>query len=162
MEVFGHARRIYLGPQAQEVLRPWLRTDPTACLFQPKEAVAEFRASRPPGRSRRARSQPRLPRSKGRKDRPGVGPGERYSAQSYGQAIRYGIAKANREAEKTGGARIPWWHPHQLRHSAATRLRREFGLDVARAVLGQRSLASAHIYAELDRAGAVEAMARIG
>ena len=34
---------------------------------------------------------------------------------------------------------IPHWHPNQLRHNAATRLRREFGLDMARAVLGHSS-----------------------
>ena len=84
-----------------------------------------------------------------------------YSSQSYGQAIWNGIAKANREAERTGAAGSRG-HPHQLRHSAATRLRREFGLDVARAVLGHHSLAITAIYAELDLAKAAEAMARIG
>jgi integrase len=122
--------------------------------------MAEYQAGLRRGRS--APDRPRPTQRQGRTGRPGVGPGERYSAQSYGQAIRYGIAKANREAERTGGDRIPWWHPHQLRHNAATRLRREFGLDIARAVLGQRSLAAAHIYAELDQAGAVAAVARIG
>ena len=34
-------RTIHLGPQAQEVLRPWLRSDPVAHLFSPKEAMAE-------------------------------------------------------------------------------------------------------------------------
>jgi integrase len=33
-------RMIYLGPQAQEVLRPWLRTALQEFLFQPREAVA--------------------------------------------------------------------------------------------------------------------------
>ena len=34
----GHARTVFLGPRAQEVSRPWLRADPTAFLFQPREA----------------------------------------------------------------------------------------------------------------------------
>ncbi len=63
-------------------------------------------------------------------------PGERYDTSSYRRAIIYAIGKANqRRAEKELDP-IPSWHPHQLRHSAATRLRREFGLDAARAVLG--------------------------
>jgi integrase len=54
------------------------------------------------------------------------------------------------------------WHPHQLRHNAATKLRREYGLDAARAVLGHRSPAVTEVYAEVDAAKAVEAMERIG
>jgi integrase len=57
---------------------------------------------------------------------------------------------------------IPLWHPNQLRHNAATRLRREFGLDVARAVLGHSSPAVTEVYAELDGAKAAEAMERVG
>jgi integrase len=43
------------------------------------------------------------------------------------------------------------WNPHQLRHSAATRIRREFGLDAAQVVLGHRTLAVTQVYAEQDR-----------
>ncbi len=57
---------------------------------------------------------------------------------------------------------MPKWHPHQLRHNAATRLRKEFGLDTARAVLGHSSTAVTEVYAELDRDKAAHAMARIG
>jgi integrase len=67
---------------------------------------------------------------------------------------------APRECPRVGPP--PSWHPHQLRHNAATRLRKEFGLDVARAVLGHSSAAVTEIYAELDMAKASEAMGRIG
>jgi integrase len=154
--IYGYERKIYLGPQAQEVLRPWLRADPTAFLFQPREAMAEYRA----GLRRGRRSPAQSPRRQGRYG--GRRAGEMYSPQSYRHAISAGIAKANREAERTRGARIPRWRPHQLRHSAATRLRREFGLDVASAVLGYRSAVVAPVYAERDVAKAVEAVARIG
>src|SRR5207248_1012509 len=39
----GHARKIYLGPRAQAVLKPWLRTDLDGYLFQPAEADAWHR-----------------------------------------------------------------------------------------------------------------------
>ena len=45
---------------------------------------------------------------------------------------------------------------------AATRLRKEFGLDVARAVLGHSSPVVTEVYAELDGAKAAEAMERAG
>jgi integrase len=54
------------------------------------------------------------------------------------------------------------WHPNRLRHSAATRLRREFGLDVAKAVLGHSSVMPTQVYAEQDQAAAADAMRRIG
>ena len=50
---FGHERKVYLGPLAQQVLRPWLRADPAAALFQPREAVAEYRAGVRRGGGRR-------------------------------------------------------------------------------------------------------------
>jgi integrase len=40
----GRERRIYLGPKAQETLRPWLRPELTAYLFSPAEAEAERRS----------------------------------------------------------------------------------------------------------------------
>jgi integrase len=59
-------------------------------------------------------------------------------------------------------ANVPHWHAHQLRHNAATWLRKEFGLDVARVILGHRSAQITEIYAELDRSKAIEAMASVG
>jgi integrase len=74
----------------------------------------------------------------------------------------YGIRKAQNAAQEAGERPIPHWHPNQLRHNAATRLRREFGLDVARAVLGHSSPVVTELYAELDGAKAAEAMERVG
>ena len=54
------------------------------------------------------------------------------------------------------------WHPHQLRHNAATNLRKKFGLEAAQIVLGHRSAAITEVYAELDQQKAVEAMLKIG
>lgn len=54
------------------------------------------------------------------------------------------------------------WHPHQLRHNAATYLRKEFGLDVARVILGHSSIAVTEIYAEQDEAKARRVIKKIG
>jgi integrase len=45
-EHHNKTRRIYLGPAAQEVLRPWLRPELTAYLFSPKEVMEQHRAGR--------------------------------------------------------------------------------------------------------------------
>jgi integrase len=54
------------------------------------------------------------------------------------------------------------WHPNRLRHTTATELRREFGLDAARAVLGHRSPQITEVYAEIDVAKAAAVMEKLG
>ena len=157
-EHHGRERRIYLGPTAQEILRPWLRMELTAYLFSPREAMQHRLAER--RRNRKSKVQPsQKNRSKARPKRK---PGERYDTRSLYHAVAYGIRKAQDAAKKAGERPIADWHPNQLRHNAATRLRREFGLDVARAVLGHSSPVMTEVYAELDGAKAAEAMERVG
>ena len=43
-EHHGMNRVIYLGPQAQLILQPFLFRDPAAYLFSPREAIAALRA----------------------------------------------------------------------------------------------------------------------
>jgi integrase len=54
------------------------------------------------------------------------------------------------------------WHPHQLRHNAATRLRREFGIEAARVILGHRSAGITEIYAEADMEKGKKIMGEVG
>jgi integrase len=72
----------------------------------------------------------------------GKGPDDKifggYSSQSYGRAIM--------RACKAAG--VPHWHPHQLRHAFATRVRESHGLDAAQAVLGHATARVTEIYAE--------------
>jgi integrase len=151
-------RVIFIGPAAQEVLKPWLRIEPEAYLFQPREAEGErmvrLRAARKtkvqPSQVDRSNPQRRRELS------------DHYTPGNYRQAIARGVQAANQGKKPDDPTRIPDWHPHQLRHTAATRLRREFGLDTARAVLGHTSPAVTEIYAELDEAKAKEAMPSSG
>src|SRR5208337_4478035 len=55
-EHHGRERRIYLGPVAQTILRPWLRTELTAYLFSPREAMEHRLAER--RRNRKSKVQP--------------------------------------------------------------------------------------------------------
>jgi integrase len=123
-EHHGHDKVIFLGPHAQEIIRPW--TNLEAYLFSPSEAEVD-------------RQRKSYPRYKGTMRRRGFKP--HYSTSTYYKAVRRGIEKANEQVE--GEQSIPLWHPHQLRHNAATRLRKKFGLDAARVVLvGHRSAMS--------------------
>jgi integrase len=160
-EHHGHERIIYIGPQAQAVLRPWLKADLQSYLFSAAEAEAAYKSKR-----RQERKTPLWPshlkhQVGNRKRKPQRIARERYDVASYRRAISRGIGKAN-ETIDDPDKRIPNWHPHQLRHNAATRLRREFGLEAARVVLGHRSAAVTEVYAEIDRTKAAEIMLRVG
>ena len=54
------------------------------------------------------------------------------------------------------------WHPHQLRHTAATELRKEFGLEAAQVILGHRTLTVTQLYAERNTKAAAAVMGRVG
>jgi integrase len=54
------------------------------------------------------------------------------------------------------------WHPNQLRHSAATRLRKDFGVEMARIILGHSTAFTTEIYAEVDRQQAIQLMGKAG
>jgi integrase len=158
-EHHGKARQIHIGPKAQEILRPWFRPGLMDYLFSPREAMEQRRAEM--RRNRKTKVQPS--QENRRRTRPKRAPGERYDTRSYYHAVLYGIHRANREAKKAERPEISHWHPNQLRHSAGTRIRREFGLDVARAVLGHSSpVVTEQYYAELDMGKATEAMQRLG
>jgi integrase len=156
----GHVRTVYLGPKAQEILRPWLRTNLEQHLFEPREAEAERRAHQHATR--------KTPLSCGNRPgsnvvkRPRKSAGEAYTTASYLRAVKYGIDKCNRARAKQELPEIPSWHPHQLRHNAATFFRREHGLETARVLLGHKHAAITETYAEADRARAVEVVAKIG
>jgi len=49
-----------------------------------------------------------------------------------------------------------------LRHNSATNLRREHGIELARIILGHARAFTTEIYAEADRAQAMEVIARVG
>jgi integrase len=144
----GHGKVIAIGPKAQEILKPWLRLNTTEYLFQPREAMAAFRAEQ--RRHRKSKVQPsQLDR---RRRKPKKVFGDCYTVGAYATAIRRACVKAG----------VPHWHPHQLRHTKATEIRREAGLDAARAVLGHRSPAVTEVYAEVDARKAAEVMERLG
>ena len=145
----GKDRVIHIGPRAQVLVRPWLRTDLISFLFSPREAMEELRASQ-----RSNRKTPLTPAQRARrpKHQPKSKPGDSYSNRTYHHAIRNGCRKAGVSA----------WHPNQLRHNAATWLRKEFDLDTARAILGHTKADTTEIYSERDGMLAANAMEQVG
>ena len=152
----GHERVVPIGPRGQEIIRRHLSTSTEAYLFSPRRMMEERAAEQ------RARRKTKVqPSQQNRRKRQGKRrPGDRYTVGTYGKAIRKSIERYNRD--KPEADQIPHWHPHQLRHQRALELKREVGLDVARAVLGHRSPVVTEHYATLDVAQAAEAMQRLG
>jgi integrase len=171
----GRPRAIYIGPRGQELLRPFLRGRAVdAWMFSPAEAEAERRAALHTARKSPlgCGNQP----GTNRKRSPERKPGGRYTTGSYRRAITRACAQAFPVpdailGETDAGLRRQkakvWqhehaWGPHQLRHTAATRLRKEFGLEAAQLMLGHARADVTQVYAELNQAKAIELAARIG
>ena len=178
-EHHGKERVIYLGPHAQEIIKPWLKTDLNAYLFSPKEGRAWFHEQRAKNRKT---PRPRKQRQPQRKPCPRRAPGERYTTFGYGHAIQraceiaFGMPKELRriskkldenERKQLAGVAAQWraqncWHPNQLRHAAATRIRAAYDIEAARIILGHSSAVTSEIYADFDQDKARKIMGKLG
>lgn len=182
----GKRRTVAVGPKAQEVLRAFATGKPDDYLFSPLRAVAEFHADRDA-----KRKTPRYPSHVSRNARVRVQiplrqPAEVYDVNAYGHAIaracdrafpppaplrqREGesakawwtrLNPAEREAVKEWQAQHRW-HPNQLRHTFASRVRRDHGLEAAQVLLGHARADVTQVYAERDEKLAVTVAAEIG
>jgi integrase len=153
---FERERIIPIGPRAQDVLREFIARVPPPNgelpLFSPRDAMAELRAAR-----RSSRKTPLWPSherrlARQRKREPRKEPSEAYTANSLQRAVKCGCKVAS----------IPPWSPNQIRHAAATRIRKERGLEAARTVLGHASAAVTEVYAEVDARVAAQVAAELG
>jgi integrase len=91
-QYFGHERIIFLGPQAQQILKPFLKPDLAAYLFSPSDADAERRE-----KLHQLRKTPlscgNVPGSNVKRS-PAKKPKECYSVSSYSHAIKYACERA--------------------------------------------------------------------
>lgn len=49
---------------------------------------------------------------------------------------------------KKAGFLVPHWHPHQLRHTRGTEVRRRYGIEAAQVALGHARADVTEVYAE--------------
>lgn len=155
----GQDRVIFIGPKAQEVLRPFLKPDLHAYLFSPREYVEALHARR--SQQRRTRRTPSELRRR-RKAAPRRKPADRYNRRSYRVAIIRAVDRANEERARQGLPPLPHWCPLQLRHTAGTAIRSQYGVEAAKVILGHKEVETTQIYAERDLAHAAEIAAKIG
>lgn len=164
-EHHNRERLIYLGPQAQAVLSQFLLANPDLYIFSPKRVLEEHRAEL---RARRVTPMTPSQKRRRRKRNPRKMPGDHYTTRSYFHALQdacdraFPVPEGYSKTQAKQWRREHWWSPNRLRHTAATRLRKQFGLDAARVILGHSSPVVTEIYAELDHARAAEIMGRVG
>ncbi|MBU4270581.1 MAG: site-specific integrase [Planctomycetes bacterium] len=160
----GRERIVYIGPKAQQVLLPYLLRDAQANCFSPVES--EQKRHEEQRKRRLTRVQPS--QRNRRKARPKKAPRTAYTKDSYQRAIARAVVKANRERTEAAADMgvepilLPHWHANQLRHSKATEIRRQFGLEAAQVSLGHAKADVTQIYAERDSRLAVEVARKIG
>ena len=174
---------IYIGPKAQDILKglPEAKSAGVLVLSRADAREEQYEEKRA---NRKTKVQPSQVSRK--KKRPRREPGDRYDVASYRRAIKYACERAfplpehlrpmdgetiearrKRMTPEEAAEAKTWrkehaWHPHQLRHNAATYLRKEFGIEVARIILGHTNLRVTEIYAEADREQAMTVVAKVG
>lgn len=188
----GHERIVYIGPQARQILEQFLKPDLQAYLFRPCDAIAErrqmLRATRKtpmscgnvPGSN--VQKHPRKVPSEFYT----TSSYARAIARACEQAFEmpkelkhwYGerpqpddskevLAAKAQERRERAARRSAWntlhvWHPHQLRHTSATNLRKTYGLEAAQVILGHKTLTVTQVYAEKNIEAAQKIMAEVG
>jgi integrase len=184
----GKRRTIYLGPAAQDLIHGFIRGRPLdAHVFSPTESEAARSKIRRSRRETPLYPSHVLHMQRKRQPEPIVQPGECYTSCSYRRAIQRAcdrafpppapLAKREGETEKQWQQRLTkkqnerlreWrkahrWHPHQLRHTYATEVRKRYGLEAAQILLGHSSaVITDAVYAERDMTKAMEIAAAMG
>jgi integrase len=164
----GKSRVVAIGPKAQALIREFFTPDIGGYLFSPRRAVEEVRLERTAKRKTpKYPSHMRRNMAK-RKRTPKRVPADHYTPRSYSVAVGRAVDRANREREKQAKkdgrefTPLPHWHPNQLRHTFATKVRKQHGLEAAQVLLGHERADVTQIYAEKNQALAVEVAAKVG
>jgi site-specific recombinase XerD len=181
----GKRRIVPFGPNARAVLSAFLAgrvLEPNEPIFSPKRAREERFAE-----MRKNRKTPVQPSQVSRKKaKTKKAPTERYIPTAICHAVMVACDKAfpapaplckhQGENAKAWKARLTddqkaqlaeWqrehrWHPYQLRHAFATRVRKEHGLEAAQVLLGHSRADVTQVYAERNEALAATVAAAIG
>ncbi len=141
----GKARAIPLVGDAKLALKPFLDRPDEAFCFSPAESYAWHLEQKQ--RARKTAEKYGNRPGTNRKENPKRKPGEKFTKDSYRQAIGR-AAKA---------AKTDHWFPYQLRHTAASVIREALGVEAAQAVLGHSHASMTEHYAKLSLETAIRA-----
>lgn len=166
----GRERVVAIGPRAQAILAPVIEAiGPDDYVFNPAKSLEEWYAMK--RASRKSKVQPsQVNRKKSTRDRK-LPAAVKFCRRTYASSVTSAIGRQNRDAAQHDVApghcgpnilQCPHWHPHQVRHTHATEVRRKFGLEAAGAALGHARMSATEIYAERDQGLAERVAAEVG
>jgi len=141
-------RLIALGPKAQSILQPFLLRAADSYCFSPAESERRRQQKRAEQRTTPLRKRDATRRKS--PGRPGVA--DCYSSDTYRHAVQRVCKRLD----------IEKWTPNQLRHTAATEIRKQFGLEAAQVVCGHQTADVTQVYAERDIALAIQVAKAVG
>jgi integrase len=180
-------RIIVIGPRAQKILAPLLGSDPAAFVFWPGHSCLDYCAR--PRKAGRRYEYTKLDQRRRRRRKLGARArrfAPHYSVAAYRRVVQRAceavwplpaeLAREKGEPAKLWRARLgeeglgqlaAWrkqhiLHPHQLRHSFATRVGNRYGEEAAQKLLGHSRLATTEIYIERDIRAGRKIMAEVG
>ena len=187
-EHHGRSRTIYVGPEAQSLLAPYLLRTGDAVCFSMRESVEQRRAYKAAKRktplscgNRRGKKHGGLKGNKSKRKSH-----EAFNTGTYRNAIHRACdlafpaaAPLGREEGESDAARMRrltddqkaklkvWqdahrWSPNQLRHTRGTEIRAKFGLEAAQVILGHAAADVTQVYAERDAEKARAVAKQIG
>lgn len=150
----GKKRVIFIGPMAQAIITRYLDRAASSHCFSPPEAMDQRLAKRAQERQTPSNQgnrpgysgQTRKAKESRKRHKPLKKVGDRYTTAGYGQAIGYGCRLAFPGSAELKGKQLTAWHsehrwsPNQMRHNAATRIRKAHGLEAASVILGHSEL----------------------
>lgn len=132
----GKARVVYIDAPLQEILRSYVQLDPRRPWFRPSDAYREFLETRRANRKTKLHAAHQRHILAKRKVSPDWQPGDHYDTLTVGKAI----------ARACKLAKVEHWSPHQLRHTALTRIREQHGIEVAAAIAGHSTIQTTQGY----------------
>jgi hypothetical protein len=159
---------IPLGPRAVEIVREFLTTDTTAYLFNPQSVAHPWCVHSTSTRYNRRSYRQAVVRAC---DRAFVHPAQaelQAALEAAPKGKRRVAMAALREWKREHSDELRrWrdahrWSPLRLRHTTATTIRQQHGLEAAQVVLGHTKADVTQIYAERDLAKARTIIAEIG
>ena len=188
-EHHGRRRIVFIGPEAQAVLTPYLFRDNDIVCFSMAESLEQRRAARAAERKTAASCGNRRGK-RSNADRKSESSKRtarfEFNSSSYRHAVHYACnlafpapeplamregesnaARMRRLSDRQAVELKEWqkqhrWSPNQLRHTKATEIRKHFGLEASQVILGHAAADVTQIYAERDAEKAREVARKIG
>ena len=141
----GKTKAVPIMGDARDALTDYMNRDPEAFCFSPRESMAWYRANQRANRTTPLSCGNRPGTNK--KANPRKQPGEAFTSCSYRQSIQ-------RAAKR---AKVPKWHPYQIRHLAGTVIREALGIEAVQSILGHSTARMSEHYAKQTERAAIAA-----